>query len=260
MKRILIIGATSAIAIACARLWAARGAALFLVGRDVRRLETVGSDLRVRGAASVATFGLDANDLAAHDTMFESAWAELGGIDLVLIAHGTLPDQAACERDPRLALSEFATNATSVIALLTGLTERLLARTPVSPGGADAPRSAGRAAIGVITSVAGDRGRPSNYVYGSAKAAVSVFCEGLRARLFASGVTLTDIRPGFVATPMTEGLPLPGPLVARPEAIAPRIVAGVEGGRDVVYAPAFWRWIMLVVRNIPQAVFKRIRL
>lgn len=260
MKRILIIGATSAIAIACARLWAARGAALFLVGRDATRLETVGADLRVRGAASVASFGLDANDLGGHGAMFDAAWAAMGGVDLALIAHGTLPDQAACERDPRLALTEFATNATSVIALLTGLAERLVSRAPGSPDGAEAPRSAGRASIGVITSVAGDRGRPSNYVYGSAKAAVSAFCEGLRARLFAHGVTLTDIRPGFVATPMTEGLPLPGPLVARPEAIAPRIVAAVEAGRDVVYVPAFWRWIMLVVRNIPRAVFKRIRL
>ena len=263
MKRILIIGATSAIAIACARLWAARGASLFLVGRDPTRLETVGADLRVRGAKSVEHFALDANDLAAHAAMFDAGWAALGGIDLVLIAHGTLPDQAACERDPRLALSEFATNATSVIALLTGLAERLVSRelgAQGRSGGDGAARGPRAAAIGVITSVAGDRGRPSNYVYGAAKAAVSVFCEGLRARLFTHGITLTDIRPGFVATPMTEGLPLPGPLVARPEAIAPRIVAAVEGGRDVVYAPAFWRWIMLVVRNIPRAVFKRIRL
>ncbi|MEN9316458.1 MAG: hypothetical protein RIS35_2851 [Pseudomonadota bacterium] len=250
MKRILIIGATSAIASACARLWAARGAALFLVGRDAARLEDVAADLRARGAASVAIWPLDANDVDAHAAMFDAAWAALGDPDLALIAHGTLPDQAACERDPQRALAEFATNATSVIALLTALANRLL----------QSRRAGGRAAVGVITSVAGDRGRPSNYVYGSAKAAVSAFCEGLRARLFAHGVTLTDIRPGFVATPMTEGLPLPAPLVAQPEAIAPRIVAAVEGGRDIVYVPAFWRLIMLVVRNIPRALFKRMRM
>ena len=170
----------------------------------------------------------------------------LGVFDIALIAHGTLPDQAACEQDAALTLEEFAKNGTSVIALLTLLAHQFERQHSGS--------------IAVITSVAGDRGRPSNYVYGSAKAAVSVFCEGLRARLFKAGVSLTDIRPGFVATPMTAGLALPAALVAQPEAVAKRILDGVEQRVDVLYVPAFWGLIMLVIRSIPRFIFKRMRL
>jgi len=246
MKRILVIGATSAIAGACARVWAAQGTSLFLVGRDAAKLEALAGDLSVRGASAVHQHRMDANDVPAHPAMVEAAVQALGGLDIALVAHGTLPDQVACEADAALALREFATNATSVIALLTVLANQF------------ARQRSG--AIAVITSVAAERGRPSNYVYGSAKAAVSVFCEGLRARLFKQGVSLTDIRPGFVATPMTQGLPLPALLVARPETVARRIVAGIERKADVLYAPAFWALIMMVIRGIPRALFKRMKL
>ncbi len=246
MKKILIVGATSAIATACARIWAGQGAALFLVGRNPDKLQSIADDLAVRGAASVHKLAADANDVAAHGTAIESAVRALGGIDIALIAHGSLPDQAACETDAGTMLREIATNGTSVLALLTVLANHF----EQQRGGA----------IGVITSVAGDRGRPSNYVYGSAKAAVQTFCEGLRARLFRAGVSLTDIRPGFVATPMTQGLKLPGPLVAKPAAVARRIVSGIERRADVLYTPAYWSLIMLVIRSIPRAVFKRLKL
>ena len=246
MKKILIIGATSAIAMACARLWAAQGASLFLVARDPAKLHALCADLEVRGASTVGAFCMNAEDIAAHAAMLEEALHALGQLDIALIAHGTLPDQQACEADANLTLREFSTNGTSVIALLTILGNQF-----------EAQRNG---AIAVISSVAGDRGRPSNYVYGSAKAAVSVFCEGLRARLFKVGVSVTDIRPGFVATPMTEGLPLPERLVAQPEQVARRIVAGIERKVDVLYAPAFWRLIMLVIRSIPRFVFKRMKL
>ena len=246
MKRILIIGATSAIATACARIWAVQGASLFLVARDAEKLELLAGDLTVRGAAKVHIFQMDANETPAHSAMFDAAVQALGQIDIVLIAHGTLPDQRACEADASVALREFATNGLSVIALLTVLANKF-------------ERQRG-GTIGVITSVAGDRGRPSNYLYGSAKAAVSVFCEGLRARLFKAGVSLTDIRPGFVATPMTRGLPLPGLLVVQPEVVAKRIVTGIERQVDVLYAPAFWSLIMLIIRNIPSTVFKKMKL
>lgn len=246
MKRVLIIGATSAIAGACARLWAKQGASLFLVGRDAEKLEAVAADLRVRGAADARTWRLDATDVSAHCAMVEAGVQALGGMDVALIAYGTLPDQRICERDAALALREFTTNGASVIALLTVLANRF-----------ESQRSG---AIAVITSVAGDRGRPSNYVYCSAKAAVSVFCEGLRARLFKAGVSLTDIRPGFVATPMTQGLALPALLVAQPEAIARRIVAGIERKTDVLYAPGFWALIMAMIRAIPRPLFKRMTL
>lgn len=246
MKRILIIGATSAIASECARLWAAKGAAFFLVARNPEKLNAVADDLSVRGASCVTKVVMDACDVSAHASMVDDAVKALGGLDVALIAHGTLPDQAACSADAQLALREFTTNGTSVIALLTVLAPRF-----------ERQRSG---SIAVITSVAGVRGRPSNYVYGSAKAAVSVFCEGLRARLFAAGVTLTDVRPGFVATPMTQGLPLPGLLVAQPAAVARRIVAGIDRGVDVLYAPAFWLLIMTVIRSLPNAIFKRLKL
>ncbi len=246
MKNILIIGATSAIASACARLWAAQGASLFLVGRDTGKLEALVADLGVRGAAAAHAWPMDATDVDAHPAMLKAGEQALGRFDIALIAHGTLPNQAACEGDAALTLREFTTNGTSVIALLTVLANHF-----------ERQRSG---AIAVVTSVAGDRGRPSNYVYGSAKAAISVYCEGLRARLFKAGVSLTDIRPGFVATPMTQGLPLPAALMAQPGAVARRIVAGIERGADVLYTPAFWALIMAIVRNIPRPVFKRMKL
>jgi short-subunit dehydrogenase len=245
MKRILVIGATSAIAQACIRLWAAEGAGFFLVARDAEKLAALADDLLARGSA-VDTFQMDANDTTAHAAMIEQAFQAGQGLDIALIAHGTLPGQHACERDAALTLREFSTNGLSVIALLTELANRF----EQQRGGA----------LAVITSVAGERGRPSNYVYGSAKAAVSVFCEGLRARLFKAGVSLTDIRPGFVATPMTRGLPLPARLTATPEAVARRIVAGIARKADVLHAPFFWFPIMLAVRCIPGALFKRMKL
>jgi short-subunit dehydrogenase len=244
MKRILIIGATSAIAAACARLWAKEGARFFLVARHAEKLASLASDLEARGASAVTPIEMDANDTPAHAAMLEQAFAE--GLDIALIAHGTLPDQAACEQDVVLTLREFSTNALSVIALLTALAGRF------------ERQRGGR--LAVITSVAGDRGRPTNYVYGSAKAAVSAFCEGLRARLFRAGVSLTDIRPGFVDTPMTRGLSLPGFLTSTPEAVARRIVAGVEQRADVRYVPFFWSWVMALIRSLPRVIFKRMRL
>ena len=246
MKRILILGATSAIATACARRWARQGAQLHLVGRDAAKLEAVAADLRVLGASAVTSATLEATQLSAHPACLAEAVAQLGQVDIVLIAHGSLPDQAACQADGALAAREFELNATSVISLLT-LAANLL-------------ESQRYGALAVITSVAGDRGRPSNYLYGSAKAAVQAFCEGLRGRLFPVGVSVTDIRPGFVATPMTAHLALPAALVATPEAIAPRIVGAIEAGRAVVYAPGWWAWIMLAIRLLPRPLFKRLKL
>lgn len=246
MKRILIIGATSAIATACARLWAKQGAEFFLVGRNISKLEQVGADLNSRGAKAVTIHCMDSTDVAAHSVMVEACLEALLQIDVTLIAHGTLPDQAICEQDVNTALDEFSNNATSVIALLT----RLANQYELQRCGA----------LAVISSVAGERGRPSNYLYGAAKAAVSTFCEGLRARLFKVGVHVMTIKPGFVNTPMTQGLALPAALVAEPEQVALRIVKGVERKVNVLYAPGFWALIMLVIRSIPQSVFKRLSL
>jgi short-subunit dehydrogenase len=246
MKNILIIGGSSAIAVACAREWVKEGANLFLAGRHETRLEAVAQDLRVRGAGNVGTYVLDVNDYPQHRPMLDACLAGMGRIDILLLAHGTLSDQSACERDPEATVREISTNALSTIALLT-----LLACT------FEAQKSG---SIAVISSVAGDRGRPSNYVYGTAKAAVTTFCEGLRARLFKFNVKVLTIKPGFVNTPMTAGLPLPGPLVATPERVATDIVRAVARGKDSIYTPWFWAQIMFVIRSVPGFVFKRISL
>ncbi len=242
---ILVVGATSAIAEATARVWAARGDALYLAGRRETLLAASADDLRVRGARAVAFERFDALDRAAHAGLIERATAFLGGIDAVLIAHGSLPDQAACEADPELAVAEIELNGTCTAALALRVATLLEAR--------------GRGTLAVITSVAGVRGRASNYVYGSAKAQVSVLLAGLRQRLAKKGVAVVDIRPGFVDTPMTAQF-RKGALWAQPAAVARDIVAAMDRGRAVAYTPWFWRWIMLVIRHIPEFVFNRIKL
>lgn len=244
-QTILVVGATSAIATACARLWAGQGASFFLVGRSPEKLGQVADDLAARGAG-VFTHVLDLTRFEQHSAMLDACYAALGGVDIALIAHGTLPDQKACEGDAQRAIQEFANNGLSVIALLTDLANRM-----------EAQKSG---CIAVISSVAGDRGRPSNYLYGSAKGAVTDFCSGLRARLFKSGVHVLTIKPGFVDTPMTQGLPLPKLLLATPEKVAQDIVRGVEKRRDTLYTPWFWRFIMLIIIHIPGPIFKRLGL
>jgi decaprenylphospho-beta-D-erythro-pentofuranosid-2-ulose 2-reductase len=248
MTRILIFGATSAIAQATARIWARRGHRLFLVGRDPAKLAALVADLDVRAGAPGRMHGrqADLDDLSAHAPLIAEANAALGGIDIVLIAHGTLPDQSRCAVDPALALKEIHTNALSVVSLCTLLGQQF------------EQQRAGQ--LAVISSVAGDRGRQSNYVYGAAKGMVSLYLQGLRNRLFAAGVNVLTIKPGFVDTPMTAGIDKGGPLWATPDAVAKGIVSALDRRRDVVYLPGFWRPIMGVIKSIPESVFKRLHL
>jgi len=246
MKKILLIGATSAIAEATARRFAARGDALFLVARNADHLRDIAADLAVRGAMRHGTATLDVTDFAAHDAMLDAAQRELGGIDIVLIAHGTLSDQAQCQASVDALRREFDINALSTLALLTTLANRL--------------ESQGRGTLAVISSVAGDRGRQSNYAYGSAKAALTAFLGGLRQRLAKAGVNVLTIKPGFVDTPMTASIANKGALWAKPDAIADGIVRAIDRGRNIVYLPWFWRWIMLVIRHIPEPLFKKLKL
>jgi decaprenylphospho-beta-D-erythro-pentofuranosid-2-ulose 2-reductase len=245
MKKILVVGAGSAIAEATARLFAQRGDALFLVGRKADVLESMSADLRVRGANAVGMRVMDANDFDAHESMLNDAETSLGGLDTVLLAHGTLSDQKACESSVELTMRELNTNGLSFVALLTRIAAKF------------EQRKAGT--IVVISSVAGDRGRQSNYVYGSAKALVTAFTSGLRQRLYASGVTVVTIKPGFVDTPMTAAFPK-GALWAKPQKIAAGIVSAVDRSATVLYLPGFWRLIMLVIRSIPETVFRRLKL
>jgi decaprenylphospho-beta-D-erythro-pentofuranosid-2-ulose 2-reductase len=245
MKKILIVGATSAIAEACARQWAQRGDRLCLAARNPQSLAAVADHLKVLGAQGVSTQVLDANDLAAHAALLDEAANAMGGLDTVLIAHGTLTDQPRAQSDAPYALAEIATNGTSVVHLMTLAGERLAAQ--------------GHGSIAVISSVAGDRGRQSNYVYGSAKALVTAFASGQRQRLRKLGVNVLTIKPGFVDTPMTAAFKK-GPLWARPEQVARDILAGIDGGKAVIYTPGFWRLIMLIIRHIPEFVFVKLAL
>jgi decaprenylphospho-beta-D-erythro-pentofuranosid-2-ulose 2-reductase len=245
MRKILVIGAGSAIAEATARLFAERGDALFLVGRKADVLDSMAADLKLRGAGAVGMQALDANEFSAHEPMLQNAEHSLGGLDVVLIAYGTLSDQKKCESSAELTVHELTTNAVSVAAILTRVANRF------------EQRRAGT--IVVISSVAGDRGRQSNYVYGSAKAMVTAFTSGLRQRLYGSGVAVVTIKPGFVDTPMTAAFPK-GPLWAKPQKIAAGIVRAVDRSATVLYLPAFWRLIMLIIRLIPESIFRRLKL
>ncbi|MDG4596785.1 MAG: SDR family oxidoreductase [Candidatus Contendobacter sp.] len=246
MRNILIIGATSAIAEATARRFAAGGARFHLVGRNAERLAAIARDLEIRSGQPVVSESLDLDHLEQHPALLERAEQALGGIDVALIAHGTLPDQNACQQSVEKTLAAIHTNALSVISLAT-----LLANTFER-------REYG--ALVVIGSVAGDRGRQSNYVYGAAKGMVSLFLQGLRNRLSGKGIQVITIKPGFVDTPMTAAFEKKGLLWAQPDQIAQGIVAAVERGRDEVYLPWFWRWIMLIILHIPERLFKRLKL
>ncbi|MES1939832.1 short chain dehydrogenase [Salinisphaera sp. T5B8] len=242
MRKILIVGATSTIAEQTARRFAASGDALFLTGRNEARLKAIADDLKVRGASTVATQVMDADDLSAHAPMIDAAEAALGGLDTVLVAYGTLPDQQACAADPAAAVAAWHTNAVSVVALLTDIANRF--------------ERQGHGTIAAISSVAGDRGRASNYVYGSAKAGLNAFMDGLRHRLFKAGVQVVTIRPGMVDTPMTADFDK-GPLFASPEKVGGDIHKAIEKGTAVCYTPGFWRLIMTIITALPRAIFHR---
>ncbi len=246
MKRVLIIGANSAIATACARIWAEEKCELFLVARNLKKLELTAADLRARGATAVTVHALEATAYADYPVMLDHSVSTLKQIDIALLCFGDLPVQKDSEQNTVLAIKAFEVNATSVIALMNVIALQL--------------ENQRCGTLAVLSSVAGDRGRPSNYLYGAAKAAVSAACEGLRARLFKVGVHVVTIKPGFVDTPMTRGLPLPGALLAQPGQVARQIVRAIERKTNTLYTPGFWQPIMFIIRNIPQALFKRLNL
>ncbi len=241
--KILIIGATSAIAHETAKCFAKEGAELFLVARSPEKLEAVQNDLKVRGAKRAESYVLDVSQLDQHEAMIQTAIETLDELDMVLIAHGVLDKSRVTRENVDKALEEFTINCTSVISLLIRLANYF------------EPRK--RGCIAVISSVAGDRGRKANYLYGAAKGAITVFLGGLRGRLAKSGVAVVTIKPGFVDTPMTASM-RKGLLFASPRKVGEGIYHAMLKGKEVVYLPWFWRPIMLVVKSIPEPVFKRL--
>jgi short-subunit dehydrogenase len=245
VTKILLFGATSVIAHETAKCFADRGDAFFLVARNKERLELVADDLRQRGASQVETALIDALDYDQHACLAARAAEQMGGLDVAIIAHGTLPNQKACQASFEETRRELEVNALSVISLLTCLCNYFEARRCGT--------------VAVFCSVAADRGRQSNYVYCTAKGAVDVFLEGLRNRLHPAGVSVVTLKIGRVDTPMTASFEK-GVFWARPSTVAVEIYRAIERRKDVAYVPWYWRGIMMVIRAIPERLFKRLRL
>ena len=244
-RRILVLGATSGIAEACIRLWANRGDALYLVARNEDKLAVVAADARTRGASHVGSAVANLDDTNAHPEVLAHAINSLGGLDVAFLALGVLGDQGDAEKNFGTADQILHTNFVAPVSLLTWLANYT------------AQRHAGT--LAVLSSVAGERGRKSNYVYGSSKAGLTAFVDGLRNRIDRDGVKVMTIKPGPVKTAMTEGMKGSAKF-ADVEAVAASLVKAIDRGDDVVYVPGIWRVIMAVIRAIPERVFKKMNL
>lgn len=248
MKTIVIFGAGSAIAQATARLLVKQKTDFILIDRDQAKLQTVADDLKVRGAQTVYIISADLTQVENHHALWQeikakTQFAEHSMLDTVLIAYGSLGDQTQGEKDFAVAQKEIMINFTSVASLLTIIGNDFQARQ--------------NGTIAVISSVAGERGRKSNYIYGSAKGALSLFLGGLRNRLASHGVTVITVKPGYVDTPMTAHLKK-GLLWTTPETVATGIVKAIEHKTPIVYLPWFWRYIMLIIKVIPEKIFQNL--
>ena len=257
MAKIVIFGATSAFASAAARIWISRGESLFLVGREPAKLQALIEDLRERkvGDQFIDGVSADLDDFAAHEDLITRARRALDGLDVALIAQGSQADQNASAASVRTTLEEIRTNALSVIALLTLLANDF-EREREGVGEDDGPGGT----LAVIGSIAGDRGRQSDYVHGAAKGMVAIFMQGLRNRLAKRDIAVLTIKAGLVDSPMTAEVDDKGPFWTSPDIIAKGVVSAVERRRDVVYLPGFWRPIMWALRLIPEPLFKRMNL
>ena len=244
-RKILVLGATSGIAEATCRIWATQGASLFLVARNAEKLAAVAADLRTRGATYVDTAVADLDDTDSHPQLLTHAVNSLTGMDIAYLAHGILGDQDQAEQDFNAAAQILYTNLMAPVSLLTWLANFCV------------QRHAG--VLAVISSVAGDRGRKSNYVYGASKAGLSAFLGGLRNRVDREGVTVLTIKPGPVKTAMTSGMK-GSEKFADVNKVAATIVNAIDKRADNLYVPFQWQPIMFVIRNIPDRIFKKLNL
>jgi short-subunit dehydrogenase len=244
-KKILVLGATSGIAEATCRIWAAQGAQLFLVARNPEKLAAVAADLKLRGAAYVGTAVADLDDTDKHPELLAHAINSLTGMDVAYLAHGVLGDQARAEQDFEHTAQILFTNLMAPVSLLTWLANYCV------------QRHAG--VLAVISSVAGDRGRKSNYVYGASKAGLTAFLGGLRNRVDREGVTVLTIKPGPVKTAMTASMK-GSEKFADVNKVAQTIVDAIDKRVDNLYVPFQWQPIMFIIRNIPERIFKKLNL
>ena len=244
MKKIIVLGATSGIAVEVQRLLAREGRELLLVARSQHRLAEIQADLLVRGAQQVLTYSADLASIQQHAAIFEFVRHTFPGFDTVLLAYGSMHDQKDSETSVDILLEDLQINFVSATAILTLFAADLEGRRT--------------GCLAAITSVAGDRGRRSNYVYGSSKGALSLFLQGLRSRLHPAGVRVITIKPGPVQTPMTDHM-ANSSRFADPQQVAQDIVRALERrSPDVLYTPKIWRYIMTAVQQIPESIFKRL--
>ncbi len=256
LRKALIIGGTSGIGRAVAEELVIHGYTVVIVGRHITRLQAVAAHLRVVAAVAeeectdaepggCAWMATDFSDLSAIPDVVEKLWSHHQGFDFVLITHGNLPDQAAIESDVEATLASLHVNLCSPLSWIIPLAWKMADQ--------------GTGHLVVIGSVAGDRGRRSNFIYGAAKSGLATYVQGLRHRLAGSGVQITLIKPGFIATPMTAHLPQ-GALFTDSQTAARLILKAAERGQAVAYVPGYWRWIMSVIRLIPTFIMERTRL
>ena len=243
--KIIIIGATSAIARSTARLYAEQNSQIFLVGRDEGRLRELKADLELRGANSIENLTLDITNCNEHANVINKSIQFLGHIDIAIICHGSLPDQKKCESNFREIEKTININGLTTISFCTEISKQLELQ------------KAGT--LAVITSVAGDRGRQPNFIYGAAKSMVSTYLQGLRGKLLPFDVHVIDIKPGLVDSPMTAKFEK-GALWSTPELVAIDIVSGIKKKRHTIYTPSYWRFIMAAVCSIPEVIFKKIKI
>jgi len=244
-KKILVLGATSGIAEATCRIWARQGARLFLVARNAEKLAAVAADLKTRGASYVDTAVVDLDDTNQHPALLAHAVNSLTGMDVAYLTYGVLGEQPKAEQDFAHAAQILHTNLVAPVSLLTWLANYCV------------QRHAG--VLAVISSVAGDRGRKSNYLYGSSKAGLSAFLGGLRNRVDREGVTVLTIKPGPVKTAMTAGMK-GSEKFADVDKVAGSIVSAIDKRGDTLYVPFQWQPIMFIIRNIPERIFKKLNL
>jgi decaprenylphospho-beta-D-erythro-pentofuranosid-2-ulose 2-reductase len=243
MATVLILGAASDMAIAIAEKFASEGCHIQLAARNVHRLEPLQSDLAIKYTSRVSIHEFDAVDFDSHANVF----AELNPKpEITICVFGYLGDNEKAAADWNEAARILHSNFTGVVSILNIVAQHY--------------KNAGQGLIVGIASVAGERGRQSNYMYGSAKAGLIAYLSGLRNRLYRENVHVLTVQPGFVYTRMTEELKLPKLLTATPEQVAEAVYRGVQNRRNVIYVKWFWRWIMLIIKLIPEPIFKRLKL
>ena len=244
MQSVLVLGGGSDIALATVReLVGRRVRTVVLAARDPDRLAAIAEELRAAGATRVETVAFDARDTAAHGAFVEDMFVRFGDIDLALLAFGVLGDQDTSEREGAAAIDVAAVNYVGMVSVAVPLAQRM--------------REQGHGTIVALSSVAGERARRSNFVYGSSKAGMDAFFQGLGDSLVGTGVNVMIVRPGFVHTKMTEGLDA-APLSTTANAVAAAIVRGLERGSEVVWVPGTLRYVMSALRHIPRPIFRRL--